>query len=154
MPDAALNPVVLNLGAGRDHIDCAISLDKLDGWTFESGLPDYEDGSVDAITISHALMYVDPDDLPAVFAEFNRVLKPGGVLRITEDWTNNPDSERFGGYPGAVYLTTPEDVTARMKAVGLWASLIDPWVTLSPHPIIQRLHGEPPRVFHVEGVKP
>ena len=48
----------LNLGCGEEHlIDGFVNLDARTGWHFEDGLP-YPDGSVEAITISHALMYV------------------------------------------------------------------------------------------------
>ena len=100
----------LNLGCGEEHLISGFeNLDARNGWRFEDGLP-YPDGSVEAITISHALYLVPLADWPAAFAEFARVLKPGGVIRITEDDATNPASSRFGGWRGsesAIHSTWP-----------------------------------------------
>src|SRR5262249_40178700 len=75
----------LNLGGGINPIRGFDNLDKSEGWTFEDGLGFYADDTVEAVTISHSLMYVDLEEWPAVFAEIARVLQPGGFLRVTED---------------------------------------------------------------------
>lgn len=148
----------LNLGSGiytiagrhwRNHDPI------LDGWHYEDGLGQYPDESIEAITESHSLMYVHPSEWPGVFAEFYRVLEPGGIVRVQEDWTNNPDSERYGGYPGFACLTTPDLVAASMSN----ASLVPMRVTYDTtefhdDSLIQKLHGGEPKTFVVEGIRP
>lgn len=151
----------LNLAAGARPLDGFHNLDKADGWLFEDRLP-YPDGSVDAVTESHGLMYVLVEDWPHVFAECARVLRPGGVLRITEDWTDNPGSQRFGGRRPmrSAYVcpcpATPALVTSHMAGAGLVrARQVEPESTRwHDKSLIQQWHGSPPHVFHAEGTKP
>lgn len=117
-------PVVLHLGCGRDIREGCINKDPiLDGWKFEDGLPEFADGSVDAITISHALQNVAPRDLKAVIWEFARVLRVGGVLRITDDETEDPKSPRYGkpwvGPHGSVHPTGRVTMGMAIVAAGL-----------------------------------
>lgn len=146
----------LNLGSGIYTIRGFDNLDPIyDGWHFEHGLTFYDDESIEGITIAHALMYVPLDEWADVFAEFYRVLEPGGVIRITEDSTADPASERYGGYPGAVTLTSPARVLDSLTVAGFaTARSVEPDETLfKDASLIQKLHGPPPKVFHVEGVK-
>lgn len=144
----------LNLGCGDATLDGFVNLTP-PGWRFQDGLGDYADGSVDGITISHALYLVPLADWPAVFAEFARVLKPGGVVRITEDSTDDPRSERYGGYHDAVTLTTRGLVRGYLDVVGLDVhDVATKFSHFDDGSLIQNLHGAPPKVFHVEGVKP
>lgn len=143
----------LNLGAGDRPLDGFVNLD-LPEWRYQDGLPEYEDATVDAVTISHSLMYVPLDDWPDVFCELARVVKPGGVVRATEDDTGNPESERFGGYPDAVTLTSPRMLCDFLNAAGFSALSVDPEVSFfADGSLIQNGHGRPPKVFHVEGVR-
>lgn len=150
--------VRLNLGSGVYTIDGWENLDAAGHpgttlWRWEDGLP-YEDATVEAITVAHSLMYV-PDSLwPRVFFDMARVLRPGGVLRITEDSAEDPESERFGGHHDAVSMTSPGKVIDAMRAAGLRAQTVEPRETHFRDPAIcQVLHGLPPKVFFVEGVK-
>lgn len=144
----------LNLGCGAYRIDGFDNLDKLTGWQFEDGLGVYADGSVEGATASHSLMYVPLDYWPAVFAEFARVLEPGGVIRITEDATDDPRSERFGGHHDAVTLTTATLVSTHLLAVGLPPMIVRADQTLFPDgSLIQNHHGGSPKAFFVEGVR-
>ncbi len=43
---------------------------------------DFPDTSFDAVTAFYFLMYLAPEDRPAVFAEAARVLRPGGRLHV------------------------------------------------------------------------
>lgn len=146
----------LNLGSGPNPLDGFVNLDKNDGWRFEDGLGDYPDGSVEAITISHALMYVALEDWSDAFAEFFRVLEPGGVIRITEDATDNPDSERYGGFPGATTLTNSRLAACHLEDAGfmrwMWLGACESLFRDSS--LCQDLHGGEPKVFFIEGVKP
>lgn len=144
----------LNLGCGVHMLDGFVNLDASNGWRFEDGFPSYEPGCVEAVTISHALMYVPMEDWPAVFAEIARVTARDGVIRITEDNTADPESERFGGYHDAVTLTTPGLVVENLEQAGFVAAEIAPDKTrFRDRSLIQRHHGDPPKVFFVEGVR-
>ena len=151
-----MNTIRLNLGCGPHVLDGFTNLNP-PKWRFEDGLGLYPDGSVEAITISHALMYVDVEGWPYVFEEFARVLSPGGIVRVTEDDCENPESERYGDgiWPDAATATGPEIVRAHLKAAGLrtrlWTAGTSGFRDLS---LCQALHGEPPKVFFLEGRKP
>lgn len=146
--------MILNLGSGPAELDGCINLDANNGWRFEDGIP-YQDGSVEAITISHSLMYVAIEDWPAAFAEFNRALEPGGIVRITEDDAENPGSERFGGFHDAVTLTGPEVVREHLRAAGFKTRLQSASSTgFRNDRLLQAWHGSEPKVFFIEGRKP
>jgi len=155
---------LLNLGCGTrgtrswHPMPGCVNLDKSMGWRFEDGLGQYWDASIDGITISHALMYVAAEAWPALFKEFARVLRPGGVLRITEDDTENPESSRHGGWRGsqpAVAQTSARLVLEAMAAAGLHASEVTRDTSARADKVLsQAQHGDPPDVFFAEGVKP
>lgn len=147
----------LNLGCGGHPIAGFTNMDKDDGfgWRFEDGLPN-DDGSVEAVAVSHSLMFVALGLWPFVFDEIERVLEPGGVVRITEDATDDPASERFGGHPDAVTLTSHSLVSAHLLEAGLAAtSPLDPdQTTFKDRSLCQNLHGGRPKAFFIEGMKP
>lgn len=143
----------LNLACGPHVVEGYENLDQ-PRWRFEDGLP-YDDGSVEAIHIGHALMFVQLDDWPFVFAEIARVLQPGGVVRITEDSTDDPESERYGGFHDAVTLTSVDLVRKHLKLAGLKTRVRDATSTgFTDDSLLQAHHGAPPKVFFVEGTKP
>ncbi len=145
----------LNLGAGPHQLEGFDNLDANTGWKFELGLGDYPDGSVEAITESHALMYVPALNWAYVFKEFARVLEPGGIIRITEDNTEDPDSERFGGWHDAVTLTGPKMMAAALRKAKLIVQKVDADTTFfSDRSLLQAFHGSEPKVFFIEGRKP
>lgn len=144
----------LNLGCGPHHLDGFDNLDANTGWRFEDGLLGMRDGSVEAITISHALMYLPLELWPKVFADFARVLKPGGIVRITEDSTDDPASERFGGFHDAVTLTTPALVRKHLRAAGMTVKKHTATSTgYVDDSLLQAWHGPEPKVFFIEGRK-
>lgn len=155
---------LLNLGCGTKGtrswhpMPGCINLDKSMGWQFEDGLPQYFDASVDGITISHALMYVAAGGWPKLFREFARVLRPGGVIRITEDDTENPASSRCGGWRGSQPAVS--QTSARLVREALAAACLHSFEVTrdtswrKDKALSQAQHGEPPDVFFVEGVKP
>jgi SAM-dependent methyltransferase len=78
--------VRLNLGSGDDHRDGYISVDlreevadvvcdirKLEHWA---------DGEVDEILANDVLEHFGADQTRAILAEWHRVLRPGGTLRV------------------------------------------------------------------------
>jgi predicted SAM-dependent methyltransferase len=143
----------LNLGCGKYPLEGFVNRDKQTGWMFENGLTE-EDNSVEAITISHSLMYVDESEYIFVFKELYRVLQKGGVLRITEDETSNVLSERYGGHVDNVTLTNPKKMRKYMEYVGFKVFDVKPEETLyKDDSLIQNFHGVPPKVFHIEGIK-
>lgn len=145
----------LNLGSGDNPIPGFLNLDKTTGWRFETGLGRYPDGSVEAITESHALMYVNPVHWPFVFSEFARVLVPGGTIRMTHDWIGGPGSSRPVIRPSAAVATTPDRFLEHLAAAGLEGGLVDENETgFTDRTLIQQNYGSAPDVFHVEARKP
>ncbi len=144
----------LNLGCADKRLDGFVNLDQSAAWQIEDGLHDYTDGSVEAITVSHLLMYVPLSEWPPMFAEFARVLEPGGRIRITEDSTADPESERFGGWHDANTLTSPELVREHLKAAGLRPRKHSATSTgFKDRSLLQKWHGDEPKVFFIEGKK-
>lgn len=156
-------PRRLNLGCGVQGTDMwhplkgFVNLDASMGWRFEDGLPEFPDGTVYGITVSHVLMYVQESEWPRIFSEIARVLAPGGVLRITEDDTVAAGSSRRGGWRGsdpAITLTDPAKLRRYMERAGLLVRDVKPqeshYRDLS---LCQAYHGDPPDVFHIEGIR-
>lgn len=147
----------LNLASGIYTLRSFTNHDPvLDGWRFEQGLGQYPDNSIEAITESCGLTYLPLADWPAAFAEFARVLEPGGVLRIQEEWSDHPESRWFPhGYHDAVTLTTPALITDHMRATGLDVAVVTyDTTTFRDASLIQRFHGGEPNVCTIEGTKP
>lgn len=142
----------LNLGCGPNRLAGFENLDQPD-WRFEEGLP-YPDESVEAISCSHVKMYVALEDWPFTLSECFRVLQPGGVLRVTEDNTEDPESERFGGYTDAVTLTGPRMMRAQLKAAGFRVREYAADRTgFHDGSLLQAWHGPAPKCFWMEGRK-
>lgn len=159
---AAVDPLRLNLGCGNPRaaswhpMPGFVNMDAALGWCFEDGLRDFPDRSVAAITISHALMYVNAKAWPYVLDECARVLEPGGVLRITEDNTAHPASRTYPkGWRDAQTLTSPAQTRAALERAGFAVTDVEPSATTYRDPsLIQQQHGEPPHVFFIEGTRP
>lgn len=143
----------LNLGAGVNQLDGFENLDITDGWTFEAGpYPAY--GTIDAITVSHAIMYVSADRLPWVMYELYKCLKFYGTIRITEDDTEHPLSPRRDGYEGYVTKTGPKMMRQLLEQAGFEVHDVKPdETTYVDDSLIQAFHGTPPKVFHIEATK-
>jgi ubiquinone/menaquinone biosynthesis C-methylase UbiE len=145
----------LNIGAGPHELDGFVNLDQSSAWQLEDGLHDFADSSVEAITVSHVLMYVPLSEWPPMFAEFARVLEPGGILRVTEDSTADPESQRYGGWHDAATLTSPDLVREQMKQAGLKPRKQKADTSgFKDRSLLQAWHGDEPKVFFVEGRKP
>ena len=70
----------LNLGSGEQPLDGYTNLDGAKG---DSIFPlPFGDGAADEIRASHVLEHFGMSDVPKVLAEWNRVLAPGGTLKI------------------------------------------------------------------------
>lgn len=145
---------LLNLGCGPHQLPNFDNLDLPD-WRFEDGLGDYPTGSIEGVSISHSLMFVPLPAWPAAFAELARVLEPGGIVRITEDDTENPESERHQEpWPDAATMTGPNVVRVHLREAGLrtrlWAADTSGFRDGS---LLQAYHGATPKCFWIEGRK-
>lgn len=78
---------LLNVGCGRcyhddwTNIDLESSGPGVRQYDLRRGLP-YEDNSFDGVYHSHVLEHIEPNHAATMIAECNRVLRPGGVLRV------------------------------------------------------------------------
>lgn len=71
-----------NFGKEWVHVDQA-KFDHIDFNTSIESLPMFDDNSVDLVYSSHSLEYFDMDSALVALKEWHRVLKPGGVLRVS-----------------------------------------------------------------------
>lgn len=150
-------PIKLNLGSKLRTLDGFVNLDKMFGWYFQDGLGAYADGTVDGITISHALMFLTVDELQVFMKEAWRVLSPGGVIRITEDDTENPASDMFetGCIPsGPRCMTGPAMMREVLEEAGFVVYDVDRETThFYDNSLMQAYRGGAPKRFFIEGVK-
>jgi predicted SAM-dependent methyltransferase len=77
----------LHLGCGKRFIPGFVHIDLADfphiDYQHEiDSLPMFADNSVELIYCCHTFEYFDRQQAPAVLAEWHRVLRPGGVLRL------------------------------------------------------------------------
>jgi len=143
----------LNLGSSINQIKGFKNLDAIDGWYVQHGL-DYPDNSIEAITISHLVMYIKELDIEPFFKEMYRVLEPKGIVRITEDNSTFIGSKIFGGWKDAVMLTSADFLREYLEKVGFKSFEVKEDEThYKDKSLCQRLHGGWPRVYHIEGLK-
>lgn len=149
--------VKLNLGSKYRKLRGFDNLDKLFGWQFQDGLPQYKDSSVDAITISHALMFITDEEIGAFMKEMYRVLKTKGVVRITEDDTEDPKSQ---WYKTGNISSQPQSLLGARKLrkmlelVGFTVYDVDRRLShFEDESLMQAYRGGEPHVFFIEGVK-
>lgn len=162
-PGVAL-PLRLNLGCGKpgaeswNPIRGMVNLDKSFGWRFEDGLGDFADGSVAGITVSHALMYVAIEHWPRIFREFARVLAPEGVIRITEDDSEHPESclhrQLWRGSEPGITMTGPAMCRRHLEGAGFTVHDVREDETLyADKSLLQARHRPAPHCFWIEGVR-
>ncbi|WP_374659987.1 methyltransferase domain-containing protein [Inhella sp.] len=77
----------LHLGCWHRHIPGFVHVDLCDYPHIDhkagiDALPFIADGTAELIYCSHAFEYFDRQEAPRVLAEWHRVLKPGGLLRL------------------------------------------------------------------------
>lgn len=168
----------LNLGCGKFPKEGFINLDirgdlkrifldrynkgtdifyTIEQWDFRNGLKDYPDESVDAITESHALMYLKVEEYKILFEELYRVLKNKGIFRITEDNCERSKEElKLDGLPWG----NPASVTGPLmmrnelnKVFSMVHDVSSDQTYFIDNSLIQQFHGTPPRVFHMEAMR-
>ena len=164
----------LNLGCGGFPLEGFINMDSrgdlskifeerhpgqfniIDNWKWQDGLC-FENDMVDAITESHSLMYLRPEEYFSAFLEIDRVLKPGRVFRITEDNCERPEEElKKDGLPwgNPASVTGPEMMRTELSRVFSSVILTDSVSTyFLDNSLIQENHGTFPRIFHMEVIK-
>lgn len=150
--------VKLNLGSKHRKLEGFDNLDKIFGWDFQDGLPQYTDDSVDGITISHALMFLTIPEIKQFSREARRVLRTGGVVRITEDDTEAPLSSWYQAgnvKSGPRCLTGPAMMRKILEDAGFKVYDVDRTTThFYDKSLMQAYRGGPPNVFFMEAVKP
>ena len=141
----------LNLGCGKNKLDGFVNLDRKEGWKFQDGLSNYYDDSIDAITISHALMYLDDAELKTFLTEAYRVLKVDGIIRIVEDNVGEGGRKKWWS---ARILTNAKMMREFLEGARfeVYDVKLDETHYID-NSLIQRFHGDPPKTFHMEGIK-
>ncbi|MEV0809604.1 class I SAM-dependent methyltransferase [Micromonospora sp. NPDC050200] len=119
--DLGLDAAGLDLSPGmiaqarRDHPDLRFT----EGSMLELDLPD---GALAGLVAWYSVIHLPDDRLPAAFAEFHRVLAPGGQLLLAFQLGDEP-VHRTDAWGRAVSLTfhrrRPERVAALLHAAGL-----------------------------------
>lgn len=148
----------VNCFCGGIPIDGFNNIDKFSGWIAQEGL-NYSDNSIEAITMAYGLMYLTDDEIHTFLKECYRVLVPGGIVRVKDDNTTNPNSRVYmTGWPTHVTLTGPEMMLNHLKKAGFETHLVDMATTkFKDNTLIQNFgaftNEKPDDTFHVEGIK-
>jgi len=149
--------VKLNLGCKRRKLPGFDNLDKIYGWYFQDGLSQYADSAVDGITVSHAFMFLTVAELEKFMKEMWRVLKISGVVRITEDDTENPLSGMYQTgcvASGPRCLTGPAMMREMLEKAGFTVYDVDRKTThFHDMSLMQAYRGGRPNYFFIEGIK-
>jgi len=112
-----MSEIKLHLGCGKRHIPGFTHIDRdkfkhVDHVQDISDLSQFKDDSVDLIYVCHAIAYIP--QLPIALFEWIRVLKPGGILRIS-----TPDFNQLC----KVYQQTGNIELIKGPLYGQWADI-------------------------------
>jgi ubiquinone/menaquinone biosynthesis C-methylase UbiE len=109
-----LSPAMIDI-ARRDHPGLRFEVGSMTGLE----LPD---GYLTGLLAWFSLIHVPDDEVPAVLAEFFRVMRPGGALLVGfhAGEGSNLKTEGYGGYAMNVYVhrRSPARVAAWLEAAG------------------------------------
>ncbi|MFC6019702.1 class I SAM-dependent DNA methyltransferase [Plantactinospora solaniradicis] len=109
-----LSPAMIDV-ARRDHPGLRFEVGSMTGLE----LPD---GRLTGLLAWFSLIHVPDDEVPAVLAEFFRVMRPGGALLVGfhAGEGSNLKTEGYGGHPMNVYVhrRSPARVAAWLEAAG------------------------------------
>jgi predicted SAM-dependent methyltransferase len=159
----------LNLGCGEHVLDGWANLDPrsdLDAsiikWDFSKPIP-FGECKADVALTSHVFNYVQENTYENALLDIWRVLRPGGILRMAEDRTDNGYIWRMPGQrargTGVIRsLPTKEKIVHALKKVGFEVHDAEPGKTMSPHKDILKGDTRPRRYkrghkFYIEAVK-
>ncbi|MFJ5985859.1 class I SAM-dependent DNA methyltransferase [Lentzea sp. NPDC092896] len=79
---------------------------------------DVEDGALGGILAFYSVIHMPPRELPAVFAEFFRVLKPGGHLMLGFFAGDDPEPREFDHKVTLAYRWSPSSLADLLKQAG------------------------------------
>jgi SAM-dependent methyltransferase len=83
---------------------------------------DIPDGSLGGVVALYSIIHIPPDQLPAVFAEFGRILAPGGYALVAFQVGDDELNHRTEWFGHAIaldrYWFTPDAVADRLIAAG------------------------------------
>jgi SAM-dependent methyltransferase len=132
----------LNLGSGSSVLPGWTNLDprrvhpSIVRWSFDELIP-FGDNKADVVFTSHVFNYVDESRYVECLLDIWRVLRPGGVLRLSEDRTDNGYIWRRPGRKHATgvlrSLPTREKIERALRAVGFTIFEVSDETTVSPH---------------------
>jgi len=101
--------------AQREYPDCAFRVGSM------TDLP-YGDAALGGLFAWWSLIHVPDDEMPGVFAQFRRVLRPGGPLMVAFNLGTGETlkTEGYGGHPMRVrvHRRTAEEVAASLRRAG------------------------------------
>jgi SAM-dependent methyltransferase len=102
----------------------ALAREAVPGLHFEVGSMaalDHADGTLGGVLARHSVIHTPPPDVPAVLAEFHRVLAPGGHLLIGFSATDDPavPHQAFDHKVTTAYRWSPDHLSALLRAAGL-----------------------------------
>ncbi|MEV7671676.1 methyltransferase domain-containing protein [Streptomyces sp. NPDC088752] len=82
---------------------------------------DIADGALDGVLSRWSVIHVPPAELPAVLAEFHRILAPGGHLLIAFSGSEGPahPTQVFDHAVAPAYRWWPDHLAATLRASGL-----------------------------------
>lgn len=92
------------------------------GLRFEEGSMtalDIEDGTLGGILAFYSVIHLPPQQLPGVFAEFARVLKPGGHLLLGFFAGDDPRPQEFDHKVTLAYRWSPDRLADLLRQAGL-----------------------------------
>ncbi|WP_188188710.1 class I SAM-dependent DNA methyltransferase [Nonomuraea sp. SYSU D8015] len=102
----------------------ALAREAHPGMRFEVGLMDaleVGDASLAGVLSSYSIIHTPPERLPEIFAEFHRVLVPGGHLLLSFQAYDGPDplSEAYDHKVSLAYRYSPDGVAELLLKAGL-----------------------------------
>ncbi len=146
--------MIVNLGSGRNPLPHAVNLDLENGWDARQGEMPFVTGFVQAVTVSHLLMYLAEAEVARLLFAIRACVayrdRADFVLRVTEDDTSSREA-----WHDAVSWWTPGSMRRVLNDASFRVNDVTAEETSwRDAGLIQTFHGDPPAVFHQEAVFP